>query len=191
MLKSLRRVFIAINILILFVVEETSYEQLDIANKNKYNVIKIDLNSEYQNTEDTANLIKILTEDIKREMRAAFPSIDFAEDDTLARCILKVTSDEVEKLCKDHDVDYNECRHWYDGYSQHGFEIYNPESVVMSLETKSFESFLGRTSTYEAVAERIRMNFEGTKDAVIRMLSGETVDINVTRYMNTMPTFMR
>ena len=244
---------------------------------NKYNVIKIDLNSEYQNTENRANLIKILTEDIKAEMRGAFPDIALGDDDTLARCILKVyaateetfiiiideydvlvreqvekelldkylsflnglfksdtlrpaialayltgilpvirdkvqsklnnfeeytildaydmaefvgfNSDEVMTLCDEYGVDFEECRHWYDGYRQRGYEIYNPESVVKCVLHNSFESFWGRTSTYEAVAERIRMNFEGTKDGVIRMLSGESIDVNVTRYMNTMDSF--
>lgn len=58
----------------------------------RYNVIKLDMNSEYQNTEDKENLIKIITEDIKSEMRAAFPEVDFSDDDTLGRCILKVYS---------------------------------------------------------------------------------------------------
>ena len=244
---------------------------------NKYNVIKIDLNSEYQNTEDTANLIKRLTEKVKREMRKEFAGIDLDDEDSLAESILKVyseteetfiiiideydvlvreradqelfakylsflnglfksdtlrpaislayltgilpvirdkvqsklnnfeeytildayelaefigfTSSEVEDLCNAHDVDYNECRHWYDGYRQHGIELYNPESVVKCVTKKNFESFWGKTSTYEAIAERIRMNFEGTKDAVIRMLAGEDIDVNVTRYMNTMDSF--
>lgn len=244
---------------------------------NKYNVIKIDLNSEYQNTENKANLIKRLTEKIKREMRRAFPTIDIAEDDSLADTILNIYSEtgetfiiiideydvlvrervdqqlfekylsflnglfksdtlrpaislayltgilpiirdkvqsklnnfreytiidaydlaeyigfipeEVRSLCEKYKVDYDECMHWYDGYSQRGYEIYNPESVVMCMETGSFESFWGKTSTYEAIAERIRMNFEGTKEAVIQMLSGENVDVNVTRYTNTMDDF--
>ena len=46
---------------------------------NKYNVIKLDLNSEYQNTEDKINLIKIITEDIKNEMRQTFSDIVFDE----------------------------------------------------------------------------------------------------------------
>ena len=244
---------------------------------NKYNVIMIDLNSEYQNTENKANLIKRLTEKIKREMRRTFPTIDIAEDDSLADTILNIyselgetfiiiideydvlvrervdqqlfekylsflnglfksdtlrpaislayltgilpvirdkvqsklnnfeeytilnaydlaeyvgfTSKEVESLCVQYGVDYAECRHWYDGYTQHGYEIYNPESVVKCMLRNSFGSFWGKTSTYEAIAERIRMNFEGTKEAVIQMLSGENVDVNVTRYMNTMDDF--
>ena len=33
------------------------------------------------------------------------------------------------------------------------------------------------------------MNFEGTRDAVIRMIAGENIDVNVDRFMNTMDSF--
>ncbi|MBO4440357.1 MAG: AAA family ATPase [Spirochaetaceae bacterium] len=100
------------------------------------------------------------------------------------------TSEEVKALCKKHNVDYEECKRWYDGYKQHGFEIYNPESVVLSIGTKSFESFWGKTSTYAVISDRIQQNFDGMKDDVIKMLSGESVDVNVTRYTNTMTGFL-
>ena len=40
---------------------------------NKYNVIKIDLNSEYQNTEDKLNLIKHISEKVKSEQERIWP----------------------------------------------------------------------------------------------------------------------
>ncbi|MBQ2351078.1 MAG: PD-(D/E)XK nuclease domain-containing protein, partial [Bacteroidales bacterium] len=97
--------------------------------------------------------------------------------------------EEVESLCNANGIDFDECRLWYDGYRQHGFEIYNPESVVKSLRKKVFGSYWGQTSTYEAITDRIRQNFAGTREAVIRMLAGEEVDVNVTRFMNTMTSF--
>ena len=99
------------------------------------------------------------------------------------------TSDEVRILCGQYGMDFDECRNWYDGYSQNGFEIYNPESVVMSMTQKKYDSYWGRTSTYEAISERIRMNFSGTREAVIRMLAGEDTDVSVGRFMNTMTSF--
>lgn len=99
------------------------------------------------------------------------------------------TGEEVQRLCEDHEIDYEECHRWYDGYHQHGFDIYNPESVIKSVQKKSFGSYWGKTSSYEAISDRIRMNFEGTKDAVIRMLANEEVDVNVTSYLNTMTAF--
>ena len=244
---------------------------------NKYNVIKLDLNSEYQNTEDKVNLIRIITEKVKAEMKPIFPDVVFADTDTLAECILKVytatgetfiiiideydvlvreqtekelfdkylsflnglfksdtlrpaislayltgilpvvrdkiqsklnnfleytilnagklseymgfTSEEVKQLCVENKVDYDTCRSWYDGYRLNEFEVYNPESVIRCMEDGEFENYWGKTSTYLAISERINMNFDGTKDAVVKMLSGECIDVNVTRYLNTMNQF--
>ena len=97
-------------------------------------------------------------------------------------------SDEVEALCKEHKIDFSECRRWYDGYklsrnvtdkngniSEIKYEVYNPESVVQTLETKEFGNYWSKTSSYQVISDRLRQNFDGTKDAVIRMLGGESM----------------
>ena len=247
------------------------------SNLNKFNVIKIDMNSEFQNIEDKDNLLKSLAKKIKSEFSNEFQGVELEEEDTLGESLLKIyaktkqtfviiideydvlvrektssklfaeylsllnglfksdtlrpaislayltgilpivrdkiqsklnnfeeytildaselaeyigfTSDEVQTLCNKYAINFEECQNWYDGYIQHGYEIYNPESVVKAIQKKDFSSYWGKTSTYEAIAERIRQNFEGTKEDVIRMLSGESVDVNVTRFMNTMNSF--
>ncbi len=100
------------------------------------------------------------------------------------------TGEEVESLCKEYGVDFAECKRWYDGYHQRSYEIYNPKSVIESLRKKRFSSYWSMTSTYEAIAERIRQNFAGTKEAVIQMLAGEEIEVNITTYMNTMDSFV-
>ena len=100
------------------------------------------------------------------------------------------TGDEVKALCEMNGVDYEECRRWYDGYRQHGYEIYNPKSVVEAIRRKGFSSYWNMTSSYEAVAERIRQNFAGTKEDVIRMIAGEEVGVNALTYLNTMDSFV-
>ena len=99
------------------------------------------------------------------------------------------TASEVQALCAEYGADYEEYERWYDGYRQHGFEIYNPESVVKSLTSGRCENYWSKTSTYAVIADRLRENFDGIKDDVIRMLAGESVDVNVTMYMNTMTEF--
>ncbi len=99
------------------------------------------------------------------------------------------TAEEVKKLCKTHKMDYAECRRWYDGYTQQGIEIYNPESVVMSMEKKKYGSYWGKTSSYEVITDRIKHNRNGIKDTVIRLIAGEDADVNVTQYLNTMNSF--
>ena len=60
----------------------------------------------------------------------------------------------------------------------------------MSIETGKFAGFWGATSSYEVISDRIQQNFAGIKDDVIRMISGESVDVNVTSYKNTMKSFV-
>lgn len=260
------------------------FEKLKIAdtpgykcNLNKYNVIKIDVNSEYQNTMDKSCLISRLTDSIRTEIKKEFPTVTLDNSDSIANCIQKVyaatgetfiiimdeydvlvreqvsqelfvqflsllnglfksdtlrpaislayltgilpivrdkiqsklnnfrectilnsgkfaeyigfTAEEVRNLCSLYNVDFEECRHWYDGYRQNGYEIYNPESVVRCMEEGRFEGYWGRTSTYAVISDMIKRNFKGTKDDVIRMMSGECIDVNVTGFMNTMDSF--
>ena len=244
---------------------------------NKFNVIKIDMNSEYQNAENKKLVLKSLIRDIKDEIKEAYPDVRFAEDDPLAKFILRVYTatgdtfiiimdeydvmvreqvekelfdeylallnglfksdtvrpaislayltgilpivrdkiqsklnnfeeytildagelaefigfipEEVLSLCEKYHMDYEECRRFYDGYSQHGYEIYNPESVVRSMLKQEYGNYWGKTSSYEVISDRIEQNFAGIKDAVVRMMSGESVDVNVSQYLNTMDSF--
>ena len=99
------------------------------------------------------------------------------------------TADEVKTLCEEYGVDFEECRRWYDGYHQNGLEIYNPESVVQAVLTGRFANYWSKTSTYQAISDRIEENFEGIRDDVIRMLAGESVDVDEVMYMNTLTDF--
>lgn len=255
------------------IARDPSYE----AKLNRYNVIQLDINSEYQNTLDKDKMIRRTTARIREEMISQFPDISLTEDDSLADCIQKVhactgetfiiimdeydvlvreqvsealfneylgflnglfksntlrpaialayltgilpivrdkvqsklnnfdeytmldvgelaeyvgfTAEETRGLCDAYGVDYDECRRWYDGYRQYGYEIYNPESVVKCVRKKDFSNYWGMTSTYEAISERIRHNAFGSRDDIVRMIAGEEIEINVTRYMNTMTSF--
>ena len=100
------------------------------------------------------------------------------------------TEEEVKPLCEKYGMDFLECKREYDGYAQNGFEIYNPESVVKSMKTKKLGNFWGRTSTYKVITDRLNHNYQGIKDDIIRLLAGENIKVNVTRYMNTMTDFI-
>ncbi|MBR1743296.1 MAG: AAA family ATPase, partial [Lachnospiraceae bacterium] len=244
---------------------------------NRYNVIKLDINGEYQAATDKAQFLVRLTKEIKKEMNREFPDVLLEDEDSLAQSILKIysatgetfvlifdeydvlvreqvpddlfqeflsflnglfkndtmrpaislayltgilpvvrdkiqsklnnfkeytilnaknlaefvgfTTEDVKNLCKEYSMDFEECRRWYDGYTQWGFEIYNPESVIEAIESEEFAGYWGMTSTYAAISDRIKQNFAGTKEDVIRMLAGESVNVNVTSYMNTMDSF--
>ena len=100
------------------------------------------------------------------------------------------TETDVKPLCKKYKVDFEEVKSHYDGYGQNGYEIYNPESVVMCVTTKKFANFWGRTSTYAVITDRLKHNYKGAKEDIIKMLAGESVKVNVTSYLNTMTDFV-
>ncbi len=99
------------------------------------------------------------------------------------------TGEEVRNLCEEYNMDYEECRNWYDGYVVNGVEIYSPESVIKAMKNGSCEGYWSKTSSYQVITDRLEQNFEGTKDDIIKMLAGEEVDVNVTSYLNTMNEF--
>ena len=75
--------------------------------RNKYNVIQIDLNSEYQSIEKKDEILKTLTAAIRDELRVEFSGEDLTNEDSLARCIQKIyasTGDTFIILIDEYDV---------------------------------------------------------------------------------------
>ena len=101
-----------------------------------------------------------------------------------------VTDEEVIALCNQYDISHTECKNWYQGYRQYEFEIYNPESVVKCIENRRFEGHWNKTSSYSVIVDRLKANFDGMKDDVIRMVSGENIKVDVGMYLNTMTDFV-
>ena len=100
------------------------------------------------------------------------------------------TENEVKDLCDKYGVDYTMMESWYDGYTFPGMpHIYNPKSVVDAIMFHDFASYWTQTETYEALKIYIDLNYDGLKDAIVKMLAGEHVEINTERFQNDMTTF--
>ena len=97
------------------------------------------------------------------------------------------TEEEVFSLAKRHNASMENLKLWYDGYSI-GREksIYNPYSVMRALQRGVCKSYWSTTGAYDSVRTYIQMNFEGLKDDIIRMLSGEHVYVDTTEFTNDM-----
>ena len=100
------------------------------------------------------------------------------------------TENEVNDICKQHDVAFNQMQQWYDGYSLKDVpHIYNPNSVVKSISRKRFGSYWTKTETFESLQEYIDMNMEGLRDDIVKLIAGEEVVVNVAKFQNDMVTF--
>ena len=100
------------------------------------------------------------------------------------------TEQEVYDLCLKYNMDYNEMKQWYDGYhmTEH-LSTLSPHSVVSSIVRKQFGNYWTSTETYEALQVYIDMNFDDLKDNIVQLLSGESVDVNTSKFQNDMTTF--
>ena len=99
------------------------------------------------------------------------------------------TESEVEQLCDEYKMPFDETKRWYDGYNLMGFSAYNPRSVVMSMTGGYFNNYWTSTETYEALRVYIEMNFDGLKDTIIELLAGQKAVIDTTTFSNDMVTF--
>lgn len=97
------------------------------------------------------------------------------------------TESEVKALCEEYSVDFSEMKRWYDGYSVSMCgSVYNPNSVTQAIKKRRFGSYWTRTETYEALKIYIDLDMDGLKEAVIRMLGGEKIQILTGSFQNDM-----
>jgi hypothetical protein len=97
------------------------------------------------------------------------------------------TEDEVKQLCEKNSMDFAECKSWYDGYSFRNLHsVYSPDSVTKAVFNEKYDSYWTETDTYEILKHYIEMNFNGLKDAIIRMLGGERQRIKTRSFQNDM-----
>ncbi len=100
------------------------------------------------------------------------------------------TESEVQALCIQYDMDFEETRRWYDGYSFENLEhVYSPRSVVSAMLSKTFDNFWNQTETFEALKDYIAMNYAGLKDTIIELLAGKHKKIDISSFSNDMTTF--
>ena len=107
------------------------------------------------------------------------------------------TQNEVMALCQRYSIDCNEMKRWYDGYIINGYiekdgqyfdideHICNPNSVMKAIARRKFKCYWNDTGALEPIRRYVQLNIEGTKDALVRMLAGETCEYRAVPFNNT------
>ena len=95
------------------------------------------------------------------------------------------TEDEVKSLSTQSGMEFDELKKWYDGYNLNEIEIYSPKSVINSVEKRRCDDYWTQTKSYKALKDYILMDFNGIKNDVISMVSGEHIPVNVKKFTNT------
>lgn len=97
------------------------------------------------------------------------------------------TESEVKTLCGQYGMDFAEMKYWYDGYSFSRLKsVYSPNSVMEAIKRDEFGSYWTRTETYESLKIYIDLDLDGLKEAIIQMLSGGHVKVDVETFQNDM-----
>lgn len=99
------------------------------------------------------------------------------------------TEGEVKGLSNKYNIDFDRIKKWYDGYYLNHQHVYNPKAVVSLFTLGVFQSYWAQTSSYESIHSLIQMNFDGLKEAVLEMLSGNEVKMQTTSFQNDMISF--
>lgn len=100
------------------------------------------------------------------------------------------TEKEVQMLCKEHGMPFEEMQRWYDGYS---FEtvghVYSPNSVIEAVDSREFGNYWSGTETYESLMVYIAMDFHGLRQLVVELLGGGRCRIDVESFQNDITSF--
>ena len=94
------------------------------------------------------------------------------------------TEDEVKDLCNKYHRDFNEIKSWYNGYNLNGISLYNPISVVEAVLRGKCKDYWVQTSAIESVTNYMNYDHGTLKGIITKMLSGDKVSVNVSRFSN-------
>jgi len=99
------------------------------------------------------------------------------------------TEDEVRRLCGKYQRDFEKVKRWYDGYLLGDYQVYNPRAVVTLMLNGQFKSYWSETGSYEAIVPLLNMDFDGLKSALIEIIAGNSVEVQVGTFQNDAVNF--
>ena len=102
-------------------------------------------------------------------------------NDTIYSDYFGFTEIEVKNLISRQTLlTFDELSEWYNGYiNEFAIKLYNPRSVVKALQNKSCKSYWTNTGAMDEVLEYLKYNILEIRDDVIKMVSGEDIDITI------------
>ena len=100
------------------------------------------------------------------------------------------TEEEVIDLCNQHDVDFDTMKQWYDGYSfKNVGSVYNPNSVMLAIENKDFDSYWTESSASKELLDYISKDYNGLTKTIAELIGGVDVKVITTGFANDLTTF--
>ncbi len=99
------------------------------------------------------------------------------------------TEEEVRGLCTGSGLAFEDVQRWYDGYVLGtNIHIYNPKSVIEAVQRNRIGNYWTQSETYESLKLYIELDEDGLKEAIVQMLGGAHVRVDVATFQNDMKT---
>ena len=95
------------------------------------------------------------------------------------------TEKDVEKLCAEHGLSFEEAKKWYDGYSfDKVTSVYNPYSIMKAVLMGKFKSYWRMSSAADALEDYIAGDYDGLFQAVLELLGGIRIPVDTDGFNN-------
>jgi hypothetical protein len=99
------------------------------------------------------------------------------------------TEQEVRDLCEPSKLEFEDLKHWYDGYCfGDDVHIYSHKSVMDAITRGRIKSYWTGSETYESLKLYIDMDEDGLKETIVQMLGGARHRIDIETFQNDMTT---
>jgi hypothetical protein len=96
-----------------------------------------------------------------------------------------LTEAEVLDLCKKFDLDFEKMKNNYDGYQHKNVgSVFCPLSVTSAAMTGLYYKYWTNTDTFKSLGNLIKRDFDGLREDVVKILAGESVEVNTLTYQN-------
>ena len=111
---------------------------------------------------------------------------------------LGFNDENVKFLADNYGMNFAELKRWYDGYEMETFDwriknpektktaIYNPNSVMTAIRNRRCDNYWAMTEAFDSLQRYIDNDFNGVKETLGKLITGEPVRINVLRFGNDM-----
>ena len=92
---------------------------------------------------------------------------------------------DVRELCAETGLDFDQMRHWYDGYELDEVKsVYNPYAVMRAVRARRFGSYWRYTSAADMLLTYLDLDFKGLQDDVVRLMAGEELEVETSNFRN-------
>ncbi|OOB79435.1 MAG: AAA family ATPase [Epulopiscium sp. Nuni2H_MBin003] len=100
-------------------------------------------------------------------------------DDSIFEEYFGFTEEEVQQLCVEHGMPYEEVASWYNGYlTEDGTRIFNPRSVNIAIIKKKCKSYWVNTGAMDEVLYYLKIDPDGVRNDVLKMVAGEEIAVH-------------